>query len=600
MGAASGACYLYAMIGERPPRADVDLQGGDGGPDRAELEAELDRARQALGETRAELERRNAELRASNARLLEANASLRSANDQLSESQAELQAMNAEFARLNADLLGLNAELGAKARELETVLDLVPIGIAIAHDPHCRDVRVNRHGAALLGVPGEALSGGSPDWRLTREGRPLAPEDAPLRAVWRSGASVRDARIEARGPDGQVRILQISAAPAPGPDGAPRLAIAVYDEVSRLVAAQAAAEARAAQQGFVAALGDRSLRGEPAEALVGAVPAALSPLLKAEFVKVLRRDPWSDDFTLVASVGFEAPLGTVVPGGADSQAGYTMGTSAPVIVEDLTVDTRFRGPALLREHGVVSGISAIVGEPGEAWGVIGAHSRARRAFTADDVACLQAVANVIAATVGRDAWRARQEVLVDELSHRVRNILATVQAIASATFREEADRKAADAFAGRLHALAAAQALETHSDGRDAQVAALVERQCAPLAATPGRVRLAGDSRLTVPARLARDLSLALHELVTNAAKHGALSTAEGVVEATWRREQRGGRPVLAVEWRERGTPAPSASPPRRGAGMRLLEALFRREGRVVDRRFTREGLDVLLEATLD
>jgi PAS domain S-box-containing protein len=92
------------------------------------------------------------------------------------------------------------------------------------------------------------------------------------------------------------------------------------------------------------------------------------------------------------------------------------------MVEDLRADTRFSGPALLHDHGVVSGMSVIIGEPERPFGVLGAHTRTRRAFTRDDAHFLQAVANVLATAIGR----ARAEEKLQTLSRAVEQSPALV------------------------------------------------------------------------------------------------------------------------------------------------------------------------------
>jgi PAS domain S-box-containing protein len=88
----------------------------------------------------------------------------------------------------------------------------------------------------------------------------------------------------------------------------------------------------------------------------------------------------------------------IVTAGRDSQAGYTLLSNTPVIVKDLSTETRFRGPALLLDHHVASGLScAIAGPGGRPWGILGAHTREHRHFSRDDINLLVAVANILAA-----------------------------------------------------------------------------------------------------------------------------------------------------------------------------------------------------------
>ena len=87
--------------------------------------------------------------------------------------------------------------------------------------------------------------------------------------------------------------------------------------------------------------------------------------------------------------------------GRQSQAGYTLASNAPVIVEDLTRETRFSGPLLLRDHGVVSGMSVMIPGSGRPFGVLGAHSSKRRKFQTEDIHFLESVAHILAAAIER-------------------------------------------------------------------------------------------------------------------------------------------------------------------------------------------------------
>jgi len=104
-----------------------------------------------------------------------------------------------------------------------------------------------------------------------------------------------------------------------------------------------------------------------------------------------------------------ATLGT----GLDSQAGYTLVSGVPVIVEDLRKETRFSGPPLLYDHGVISGVSCIIAGEGRPFGVLGVHTVKRRTFHEGDVFFLQSVANVLAQAIERrraeEALRASEE-----------------------------------------------------------------------------------------------------------------------------------------------------------------------------------------------
>lgn len=192
----------------------------------------------------------------------------------------------------------------------------------------------------------------------------------------------------------------------------------------------------------------------------------------------------------------------------------------------------------------------------------------------------------------------RQLLLLHELSHRVKNTLAIIQGISRQSFKSGDDLDEARAkFEGRIQALAAAHTLLTQAGWRSISVSELVNLTLEPfLGASSSRLTLVGPET-RVQSSQAVTLSLALHELATNAVKYGALSAPEGRVEIRWdlRDTPEGAR--LEMRWREMGGPA--VRPPRsRGFGSRLLErALAAELGGAVQLRFEPAGLVCTINA---
>jgi PAS domain S-box-containing protein len=160
----------------------------------------------------------------------------------------------------------------------------------------------------------------------------------------------------------------------------------------------------------------------------------------------------------------------------------------------------------------------------------------------------------------------RQRLLINELNHRVKNTLATVQAIAAQTLRGDVPLAEARAqFEARLMALARAHNLLTEQNWVGAALDRIVGDATEHLG--PARFRTGGDPVQLTP-RAALTLALALHELGTNAAKYGALCGESGHVTLRWTRTDAG---TLRLEWKEQGGPL-VAAPERRGFGSRLIE----------------------------
>ncbi|MEX0760752.1 MAG: HWE histidine kinase domain-containing protein, partial [Tistlia sp.] len=175
-----------------------------------------------------------------------------------------------------------------------------------------------------------------------------------------------------------------------------------------------------------------------------------------------------------------------------------------------------------------------------------------------------------------------QQLLVNELNHRVKNTLATVQSIVRHSLRgAESVESFRATFGGRLMALSRAHDLLTQRHWEGAALTVLLEQAVAPYEGatqalaprSPGaRVRLDGPD-VALSARQALVLAMAFHELATNAAKYGALSTEEGRLEIVWTIEEAAAdAPAqLLLRWCEQG--GPRVEPPsRRGFGSRLIE----------------------------
>ncbi|MFN3466343.1 MAG: HD domain-containing phosphohydrolase, partial [Candidatus Brocadiales bacterium] len=161
--------------------------------------------------------------------------------------------------------------------------------------------------------------------------------------------------------------------------------------------------ARAHQQAVVAELSQRALAETELSALMDEVVTRTAQTLRVEYCKILELLPDKAVLLLRAGVGWkEGYVGHATVGTeTNSQAGYTLLYNRPVVVEDLRTETRFSGPPLLSDHGVVSGMSVIIHGKERPFGVLGAHTTSRRTFTQDDIHFIQAVADVLAMAIER-------------------------------------------------------------------------------------------------------------------------------------------------------------------------------------------------------
>lgn len=196
-------------------------------------------------------------------------------------------------------------------------------------------------------------------------------------------------------------------------------------------------------------------------------------------------------------------------------------------------------------------------------------------------------------------YEQRQRLLIDELNHRVKNTLAIVQGLAGQSFGTVSGAEKAKAiFNGRLQALASAHTLLTQTSWGSAELRDIVTGSAE---ATAGdliqRFEFTGPS-LTLPPQTSVSLAMMIHELCINAIKYGALSSAEGSVDVTWKIDNTKGEPTLTLDWRESGGPRVE-QPSRQGFGTRLIKRGMSTETGKVEMDFKPDGLLCTISAKL-
>ncbi len=227
-----------------------------------------------------------------------------------------------------------------------------------------------------------------------------------------------DRELRVKRPDGEIHTILSRGEPLRDEYGRITLWTGINLDITARKQVEHLITIRAAQQAAIADLGRNALAGVKPPELMDITVRTVAEHLGVEYVKVLQYIPDENAFLLEAGVGFdETQIGTEkVEGGTDSQAGYTLLSNEPVIVGDLTTETRFSGPALLRNEGIVSGISVIIWGDGAPYGVFGAHTRAFRRFSRDDINFVQAAANILAQGIRRNA--AEEALMVSEKKFR--------------------------------------------------------------------------------------------------------------------------------------------------------------------------------------
>jgi two-component sensor histidine kinase len=205
-------------------------------------------------------------------------------------------------------------------------------------------------------------------------------------------------------------------------------------------------------------------------------------------------------------------------------------------------------------------------------------------------AMTQASADLHEKALAQEAAARRQELLIHELNHRVKNTLATVQSLAWQVVRPGVPPQTAqERFQERLLALSRTHNLLNKTLWEGASLRTILEAEFQPFIAEPPRIRLSGPD-VDLPATHTVVLGMALHELTTNAAKYGALSEATGRVQVDWRVEGHGRDATLTLDWCEMGGP-PVQAHPRPGFGSRLLRQTITQElGGELTMRFEPDG----------
>jgi diguanylate cyclase (GGDEF)-like protein/PAS domain S-box-containing protein len=215
-----------------------------------------------------------------------------------------------------------------------------------------------------------------------------------------------------RRPDGKKRSFDARGEVVLDDTGNVVRLVGTCQDVTERLRTERALERRAREQAAVAELGERALGGAELVALMTDAVAITAHVLEVEIAAVMERRPASDDFVVRAATGVMSEvIGTPIPGGHASQAGYTMLTDEAVTVEDWEEEKRFRRPALLAALEARSGMTVLIKGRTDVYGVLGVQSKKLRRFGPDEVNFLQSTANVLAAAIERSGTE-------DEIRHQ--------------------------------------------------------------------------------------------------------------------------------------------------------------------------------------
>ena len=363
------------------------------------------------------------------------------------------------------------------------------------------------------------------------------------------------------------------------------------------------------QVATLACFGGHALRSRNIGELLQEATLLVSDAIEVDLVKVLELLPDGENLLVRAGVNWNPGVvgHATISADGGSAAGHALRTDEPVI-SDLTTESRFNIPTLLVDHGVKSTVNVVIRGDRGPFGVLEVDSRQHRSFGQDDIAFLQNYANLLASAIDRvnkqnelEGSIKEQKVLLHELHHRVNNMLMTISAVAQLT---RAKSKNIDDFAkaldDRLKALARSHALLSQPGRTTATIKELLSQELSAQGAVEGGNLSQHGPELSVPSKQAQLLSMAFHELATNAVKHGALSTKAGRIEVVWDAERIQQAQHLRIRWREAGVRI-NYEPLKRGFGSEILERSIPEmlQGSF-DRTFHPDGIECILEFRIE
>jgi len=359
------------------------------------LELELAETKEELQNTVEELETSTEELKAAHEEALSTNEELQSSNEELEASSEELRSLNEELSTVNAQLRDKIDQLQSANNDVTNFFASTDIATVFL-DTKARIQRYTPAAEKLLKVGAGDIN--RPIYSL---GNDLVEDDLPQEVEDVLTKFIPNSREISTSDD---RWFDRRVSPYRTEDRKVEGVVIVFQEITALKQLTQRANVREHQQATVARLGLAALTtNDPMELMQQAVRQT-AYVLDADFCKILKFRPDTNDLLLIAGVGWQEGLvgSETIPATHDSQAGYALSVNEPVIVEDVAAEKRFACSSLLQEHRVTSGLSCRIENGGHPFAVLSVHTRNRRRFTRDDANFLISVANLIANVVRRN------------------------------------------------------------------------------------------------------------------------------------------------------------------------------------------------------
>ncbi|MDQ8204014.1 chemotaxis protein CheB [Pelagicoccus sp. SDUM812003] len=396
--------------------------GSDGRLARRRLERELQAVREDLQRSVEEFETSNEELKASNEEVMSMNEELQSTNEEFETSREELQSLNEELSTVNNQLEDKIQQLEDANNDLSNLLSSTEIATLFL-DTNFRIRRYTPVTSNLLhvietdiGRPVSDLASSFDDANLYSDAREVLEKLMPIeREVYVTLRDEASGVVSGPNPEPQVPVEERRNCfirrilPYRTSDNKIDGVVVTYTNITRLRESLSLLERRERQAAVVAQIGKAALAGSSRNELFKLTVEGLKDALNGDFVKILQYRPNEDKLLLKEGIGWRMGLvgKAKVDTGVSSQAGYTLQTNAPVLVDNLETEKRFRGPELLTSHGVKSGISVVIGKLDNPWGILATHSKESGQYSLDDAYFVQALANILWEAIERYQTRDR-------------------------------------------------------------------------------------------------------------------------------------------------------------------------------------------------
>jgi len=254
--------------------------------------------------------------------------------------------------------------------------------------------------------------------------------------AFKAEGTIQDLELDMVRKDGSILPVLLSATAVRDRDGNYVMSRSTVYDITARRRAEGVVRRLAQLQTVVARLGEYALRGATLDKVMDEAVGQVSRALGTEFCKVLELLPGGGACLLKWGIGWKSGyVGSSIIGvGESSQAGFTLLSAEPVVVEDFKAEKRFGAPELLLTHGVIGGASVVIMTKDGPYGVLGAHTRSRRTFTRDEVSFLQAVSNILGSTIER--YRSEAQLLRINRANRALSLCneAMVRATNELTF----------------------------------------------------------------------------------------------------------------------------------------------------------------------